>query len=134
MTAHRIVNAILLQGPILAEVRWVLSRGTRDIWRTDSVPPSAAITRVLGELERAIAAATSEEGSAELPPPPTWEELVSTGPEDQLTTQEAARMLGITARQVRNLADRLGGRKIGTVLTLDRAAVEVEIARRGAAA
>ena len=71
MSVHRIENAVLLQGRTLVEVRWVLDRGARDVWRTDSVPPSSAITHVLKELERAIA-------------------LVRTAPERELLTRRVA--------------------------------------------
>ncbi len=119
----RLNNAILLQGPVLAEVRWVLQRGAREIWRTDNVPQSAAITRLLREL----AVAASRSGSEQLPPVANPPELYSEG---QLDTEAAAQLLGISPRQVRNLSSRLGSRKVGGVLTFDLAAVQAELARR----
>lgn len=121
---QRLTAALLLQGPVLAEVRWVLQVGAREIWRRDSIPPSATITSLLRDLQE-LAAARS--GNAEVPSPAEREALMT---ETRISTAEAAGLLGMGSRQVRNIQDRLGGRKLGGVLTLELAAVQAEAARR----
>lgn len=51
-------------------------------------------------------------------------------PTDPVDAQEAARMLAVTPRQIRNLGHRLGGRKVGHAWTFDRASISAEAAIR----
>lgn len=120
---QRVDGAILLQGSVLAEVRWVLQVGVREIWRRDCIPPSARVTHLLRDLQELAAAP----GNAEVRLPADREALIT---EARISTAEAADLLGMGSRQVRNIQDRLGGRKLGGVITLELAAVQAEAARR----
>lgn len=120
---QRLDSAILLQGSVLAEVRWVLQRGVREIWRADSIAPSARITALLTELATIT---TSPLGTEEVRDLDDSRDLIT----ETVSTLEAARLLGIGPRQVRNFSGRLGGHKVGGVLTFDLAAVQAEAARR----
>jgi hypothetical protein len=127
---QRIDGAILLQGPVLAELRWLLWRGVREIWRADSLHPSPAIDRLLSELPRA--ATTSGVGNIGSPPLDDSPDFTTT---EQIGTTEAAQMLNISPRQVRYLADRLGGHKVGHGYSFPLAAIQEEaISRRGVGA
>lgn len=109
---QRLTAAMLLQGPLLAEVRWVLREGAREIWRRDGIPPSAAITHLLREL----GAVTSSQGHEDVPEVAEPEGLIS---ETRISTADAAEVLELSPRQLRRLRDHLGARKVGGVLTFD---------------
>lgn len=93
--------------------------------------PPARVTGLIATLEAEINAyrqAASTSGNAELPREPTMPTSVQ--PTEPADTKEAARMLGVTDRQVRNLGDRLDGRKVGRTWVFDRDLVAAEAARR----
>lgn len=133
MTAHerrpqvqQFGPALLLQGPVLHELRWVLEVGAREISRRDALSPSAAMQA----LRHALISAITAHGNEELPPQPDLRRLNTEELGEWLTTEEVASLLGRQPRQVRNLAAQLGGRRHGTAWRFERAAVEAEIARR----
>ncbi|MBM0235463.1 hypothetical protein JNW91_29005 [Micromonospora sp. STR1_7] len=92
------------------------------------LPPPPRIVTLIAALEAELAESTSANGSAEL----TRELTVpaSVQPTEPADTKEAARMLGITVRQVRNLGPRLDGRKVAGAWIFDRDQVAAEAARR----
>lgn len=93
-------SAVLLRGPIVAEVRRLLALGIRDAVRRDGLRPPARALRLLAVLD---AAAGVRADVRPLPDPP--------GPRtvDSMSTREVAETLGLSDRQARRLADRLGG-------------------------
>lgn len=77
---------------------------------------------------RALAALLTAAGQQDTPETPALE----TEPE-WITTEEAARMLGVSNRQARRLAPALGGRLTGGRWLLDRRAVEEHTQGKAAA-
>lgn len=126
--------AVLLQGPALLDVHYLVALGVREVKRRDGINPSPRLV----ELQRCLAsavgryrAAVSLAGHADVPDhaAPTGSE--HPGPEDLLTTREAAVILNICERHVRRLAPELGGAtRRGGVLLFDRGAVEALAATR----
>ncbi|MGI8433747.1 MAG: hypothetical protein ACR2LE_03280 [Nocardioidaceae bacterium] len=127
-TVQRIDRGILLQGSALAEVEWVLRRGAREIWRTDSVAPSSRLSALLHELKtlNARQSALPPAGSGNFP---RVDDPASLNTET-VCTSEAARLIGVGPRQMRNLSGRLAGRQVGGRLVFDLAVVQAEAARR----
>ena len=126
---HRLGSAVLLQGPAVADAAYLVAVGLRALSRRDGVAPMSRWL-VLQRHLKAVADLVSDTGNADLPQdhdeaPLELEDLIST---------EAASMLGLTERQMRNLASQLGGRRAGRrAWVFDRALVELEASRRAAA-
>lgn len=98
--------------------------------RTGLRPP-ARILGLIGALESELAEhqkAASTSGNEELPRDLNVPRSVQ--PTEPADAKEAARMLGVTDRQVRNLGYRLDGRKVGGSWVFDRDLVAAEAARR----
>jgi len=72
-------------------------------------------------------ASVSAGGSAEVPREP---QLPQSQAEDLVDVAEAARMLNVSARQVRNLGELLEGRKAGRVWVFERGVLAAEASRR----
>lgn len=134
--ADRLVTGVLLlRADALGDLAALASRGAHYA-RTHGMRLSATTTAVLNLLLTTAAEAATQPRPAS----PTGQRDVP-DPDDQagcqasgvsLGTVEAARLLGISARQVRRL-DVVGSQRVGGRLVWDRAAVEAEAARRAAA-
>lgn len=122
---QRLGDAVLLQGPILAELRWVLGVGINVVTRRDAVVPASMIA-LRAELNRAIA----DRGDAATPQSADPESSVLEHDSDGISTVEAAAILGLQPRQVRHIHERLGGRRVGSTWVFDVEAVEAEVQRR----
>ncbi|MEW2382315.1 helix-turn-helix domain-containing protein [Micromonospora sp. NPDC047707] len=95
--------------------------------RTGLRPPPRII-ELIAALEAELTDAATASGSAEVPREPGVPPSVL--PTEPADTKEAARMLGVTPRQVRNISHRLDGRKVGGTWVFDRDLVAAEAARR----
>ncbi len=100
--------------------------------RRQGLPAPARVTRLISLLECELAehgrSDASANGSPEVPDGgPLPVSVLSTDPAG---VEEAALVLGVSPRQVRNLAERLEGRKVGRTWTFDRGALEDEATRR----
>ena len=106
--AYRLpAGSVLLTGSALDAARYAVDVAQRARAR-NGLPPSTALAR--------LAAALSPAGQTDNPNEPT-------GEADDMTTEEAARLLGCSPRQARRLAPALGGRLTGGRWLLDRVAV-----------
>lgn len=125
--------AVLLQGPALLDAYSLIVRGIRQVTQQDGIAAPSRLT----ELQRCLAGAV-EEYRASVSPSGRGDvrELddrpeSGTGPDDHLTTREAAAVLHISERHMRRLSDDVGGSvRRGGVLLYDRAAVEALAATR----
>lgn len=90
-------------------------------------PPPRIVT-LIAALEAELSQPATGDGNAEVPREPAVPASVQ--PTEPADTQEAAQMLGITARQVRNLGPRLDGRKVAGAWIFDRDQLAAEAARR----
>ena len=90
-------------------------------------PPRVAHLLRLLALELDEHRRAAEHGNAEVPPEPV---LPTSVEQQHIDVEEAASMLGLTPRQVRNLAPDLGARKVAGVWVLDRDAVAMAAAAR----
>lgn len=111
-------GAVLLQGAAVIDVLYLTALGVRDCRRDGLVRPR------FDQLLATLAAAGREvrtSGHADVP-----EHGGSSESEvlDGIGTAEAARMLGLSSRQVRRLATALGARRVAGSLVYDRGAVE----------
>jgi hypothetical protein len=105
--------------------------GLRDLARRgyfDTVPPQARadLLAAIDDLERAGRAWQNRalhDGNPETARP-------ETGPSSPLSAEQAAALLDLTPRRVRQLADQLGGRRIRGRWEFDRDNVTAEAARR----
>lgn len=107
MSVHRITDGVLLTGSALDAARYCVEVAQRARAR-NGLPRSVALARLADALSPAGHADTPHEAPGE---------------HDDMTTDEAARLLGCTARQARRLAPVLGGRLVGGRWLLDRQAV-----------
>lgn len=122
-------SAVLLQGPALQDAAFLVAVGVRALSNRDGVAPMPRWLTLQAQLKRA-SDLVADDGTAELPEAQHLPRLA----EDQLiSTREAADMLKISERQVRNLAADLGARRAGRALVFDRELVQLEADRRGAA-
>ncbi|GAA3785584.1 helix-turn-helix domain-containing protein [Micromonospora maritima] len=122
---------VLLSSPqACLDVLRALQAAVAAAHRTGLRPPPRVVG-LIATLEAELAdyrAAASTSGNAELPRDLNVPRSVQ--PTEPADTKEAARMLGVTDRQVRNLGDRLDGRKVGRTWVFDRDLVAAEAARR----
>lgn len=115
--------AVLLQGPALLDVRYLLALGVRVVQSRDGITPHGRLLH----LQRVVEVAADEyRQNLALPA------ALDPGDvrEDRCTTREAALTLGLSVRQVRRLAPQLGGVRHGRELLLERTAVEAQLAQR----
>jgi hypothetical protein len=109
-----------------------LRQGVRDGY--PQPPRVLGLVRVIKEAlaehseHRAQEAGTSDPGNAEVPPKPNLPTSVTST--EPVSTREAAVMLGISERQMRNLATSLGGRRVGGSWSFDREVLVDEATRR----
>lgn len=95
--------------------------------RSGLQPPPRIVT-LIAALEAELAESASANGNAELPRELTVPASVQ--PTEPADSKEAARMLGVTVRQVRNLGPRLDGRKVAGSWIFDRDQLAAEATRR----
>ncbi len=98
--------------------------------RRQGVPAPPRVLYLITLLEFEIAEhreRTSAKGNAEVPQEP---DLPPSLADDPVSVEEAARMLGVSRRQVRNLGEQLEGRKVAGSWLFDRDVVAAEAARR----
>ena len=111
---QRLGSAVLLQGPALAAARYAVGIAQRGR-RSNGYAPSPTLT----ELERALEAA---EGRTDVPTS-SVDAVSKSALAEPVSTNEAARILGRSARQVRRIAATLDGRRIGGAWWFDRQTV-----------
>jgi hypothetical protein len=119
-------SAVLLQGPAVADAAYLVAVALRTLASRDGVAPMSRWLTLQAQLKRA-SDLVADDGSEEVPearhmPPLTEDQLIN--------TREAADMLKITERQVRNLATDLGARRAGRALVFSRELVRLEASRR----
>lgn len=123
--------SVVITGRDLADLSYLVALGIRTLSRRDAMPPSQRVQRLHAVLREAaedyIASDHGNQQRAEMPQGADSEDWKT---EDLITTREAAAVLQLSERQVRNLADELGARRIGRALGFDRTNVEAENARR----
>lgn len=120
---------VVLTGPTaVLDVLRSLQESAKAIRRMGlPVPGRVQHLIALCEAELAAYRATSVVGNAELPFEP---ELPESAAEDLVDVAEAAELLGVTPRQVRNLRDQLEGRKVAGRWVFDREVLLIEADRR----
>ena len=128
----RLGTAVLLQSTAVRDVAFLIRVGIREIARRDGISAHQRWLHLQRQLDEAagntrIAAESADDGNGQLPIPEVAEEL---DPEVLINTEEAALMLGLKARQVRNLATRLGARRAGRALVFDRGLIQAEARHR----
>ena len=112
MSAYRLpAGAVLIDGRHLDALRYAIGAAQR-ARRRNALPPAAALDQ--------LAALVAPPGHGDTPDEPT-------GESDDMTTNQAAAVLGVSPRTVRRLASGLGGRLVGGRLLLDRQAVIEQI-------
>ena len=112
MTAYRLpAGAVLIDGRHLEALRYAIAAAQR-ARRRNGLPPALALSE--------LAALVAPLGHGDTPDDPT-------GESDDMTTNQAAAVLGLSPRTVRRLASGLGGRLVGGRLLLDRLAVTEHI-------
>lgn len=108
MTVYRMpAGALLIAGDDLVVIGYAIGRAQAHR-RRNGLPPS----RDLDRLGAALAASGQTDSEPDAP-----------GQAETVTTRDAAALLGCSDRTARRLAPLLGGRRIGGVWQLDRAAV-----------
>ena len=126
---QKLGSAVLLQGPAVHDVCYLVGLGLKYRAMMDGCSPREHHRRLLALLtDAAISRPVSADGHADARQEVDLAE--STRGDGPVQTDTAARMLGLTTRQVRRLADQLGGRRIGGTWVFDRAAVSAEAIRR----
>lgn len=118
-------RAVLIQGPALVELAGLIRRGLRDRAR-DGYRPTTRAATILTAVDRA-ASRMSPAGREDVPADVDPEQWTS---DNRITTAEAARILGLSARQVRRKRDELAGSYIGGALLFDQATVAAHAAQR----
>lgn len=111
MIASIPAGSVLLTGQSVEACRYAVDVAQRSRAR-NGLPPSTALAQLAGALSAA--------GQADMPEEPE-------GQPDNVTTTEAAALLGCSERQARRLAPALGGRLTGGRWLLDRVAVAEHI-------
>lgn len=120
---------IVLTGPeAVLDVLRSLQESVKAVRRM-GLPVPERVQHLIGLCEAELRAyrATSVAGSPELPFEPDLSESTA---EDLVDVAEAARLLGVTPRQVRNLRDQLEGRKVAGRWVFDREVLLIEADRR----
>lgn len=112
------------------QARWDVLRALQmagEAGRRDGIGVPARVVDLLRLLAASLPAPTSTSAatSAEVPPL-----AVPAGSGTWIDVAEAAELLGVSPRQMRNRAEELGGRKNGPRWQLPREAVEERAARR----
>ncbi len=143
----RLGSSVLVSGAILREALYVLALGCRERDRRDGLPPSSRLRYLMSVLAEAAAedelmSRSSDVQSARSPAvsrhgdmecgldSPDFE--VSVMRCHELTSREAAAVLGVGQRQVQRLASLLGGRRAPSGrLLFDTLAVQAYATRRG---
>lgn len=151
--------AVLLQGPALLDVLYLVDLGVREVTRRDGITPSPRLLELhrrlaaaaedyrrmsasgLGDVRNGAVQAVSSWASAPafLPGADAHSDgsgVGRGGHHPVVTTREAASILGLSDRQVRRLASagEIGPSRHGKNLLLDRGSVEALAANRAQAA
>jgi hypothetical protein len=113
------------------DVAYLVGLGLRYRAQADGCPPLSRHRRLLALLtEASISVSVSDDGRSDVRDEADPAGLVTGDGDGPIQADTAAQMLGLTSRQVRRLADLLGGRRIGRAWVFDRAAVSAEAVRR----
>ena len=120
MTAYRLpAGAVLIDGRHLDALRYAVDVAQR-ARRRNGLPPAAAL-----EALAALVAPVAATGQSDSPDG-------AVGEADDMTTHEAAALLGCSTRTATRLAPKLGGRRIGGRWLVDRLAVAEHMEGRNA--
>jgi len=120
---QRFGEAVILQGAAVPEISYLVGLGLRHRAAVDGAPPSVRQRQLLRIL------ADAAEASLALPPTPRGHADTIATPHlgesvvGEISTAEAARLLGITSRHARRLASDLDGRRVKGTWLFDRHAV-----------
>lgn len=113
-------GAVILTGPALRTALRAVLTATRARQRFD--PPNSAYAELAEHLLRAM--------SAEGHPDVRHDDPLHTGINEELPTvpiDEAARQLGLSQRQTRRLAPKLGGKRVAGRWLLDQLAIDEHV-------
>ncbi len=130
---QRLGASILVQGPALRELQYLLVLGARERQRRDALQASVGVRHLLALLAEAVdeddpvtrARHGDVAGGADSA------DSAVMGTPQEITTGEAAAILALGRRQVQRLASSIGARRVpGGAFVLDRAAVEGYAAQR----
>lgn len=127
---QRLGSAVLLQGPAVHDLAYLVGLGLRYRSTVDGTAPAQHHLQLLSLLadmaEATLTPDVREQGTSDV--------RSEVGSSDlkvkRVDTAAAARLLGITTRQTRRLASHLGGRRVKGNWSFDRAAVVAEAQRR----
>lgn len=127
---QRLGDAVLLQGPAVHDVAFLIGLGIRFRAQVDGCPPShqhKALLAYLTDVSVSMPVPTSTDAEhANVRESPDSRDYKRNG----IGTAEAARLLGFTEQHVRRLATHLGGQRVRGAWVFDRAAIAAEVARR----
>jgi hypothetical protein len=113
--------AVILTGEWLNTTRQALLIAAR-ARKHNGLPVSSADQAVFEALTRAMAA----HGQSDVPEPPGLQDYPQTDP--TVPNEDAARQLGLSLRQTRRLAPKLGGKIINGRWLLDQTAIDEHVA------
>lgn len=123
---------LLLRGAALVDT-WHLARSGAEVAsRRDGIALSPRVRRLLAALEQeagSVIAAVSADGPTDVRAPVL---PGSSPPDDQLTTEEVARMMRCSTRHIRRCAETLGGRRFGGRWVFSRAEVAAYLTDKAA--
>ncbi len=115
-------DAVVLQGPVVAEVAYLVNLGLRHRANLDGTAPSVrqrALLRMLTDTAEAVLAVPDARGHADTIATPHLGEF-GVG---EISTAEAANVLGVSPRHVRRLARSLDGRRVKGTWLFDKHAL-----------
>ncbi|MDF3309883.1 helix-turn-helix domain-containing protein [Rhodococcus sp. T2V] len=124
---QKLGNALLLQGPAIADAYWLVSTGIRAAERNGHAvrPDVYRLQALLGECHRDALSALRHHDVA---PPPDDE----SSDVELISTREAAEVLNVSPRHVQRIAASLDGRRTAGRWIFDRAVVEAYAAHANA--
>lgn len=129
-SVQQLGDAVLLQGPAVADAAFLVGLGLRALRCRDGVAPRSRwieLHRSLHDIAAETSADCRYSGNTAMP---ELDEKTSLVAETSISTREAATILRLKERQVRNLADQLGAQRVGRALLFDRGLVMAEALRR----
>lgn len=125
---QRLGSAVLLQGPAVIDTFYLVALGIKETRRTDGIAPSPRLQALAAALRDAAAEARASVSRHERVARPARQ--APSGVLDEIYTEEAAVLLGLTRRHVQRIAADLGGRRRHRLWVFDRGAVECAVADR----
>jgi len=130
---QRLGASILVQGPALRELQYLLVLGARERQRRDALQASVGVRHLLALLAEAVdeddPVTRARHGDVAGGAAPA--DSMVMGTPQEITTGEAAAILALGRRQVQRLTPSLGSRRVpGGALVFDRGAVEAYAAQR----